>query len=183
MGWPLLLLGAGLLAQPSAGQPADGPAGLAELLDGDMARLQVQTRPVPEATFTAADGASMTLDAYRGKHVLVNFWAPWCAPCREEMPQLSELQAEFASTDFEVVTIAVGRNRRGAMKRFLNDVGAENLPLHADPGSRLSGAMGVLGLPVTVLLDPAGREVARLQGAADWASADALALVEHLISD
>jgi thioredoxin-like negative regulator of GroEL len=66
------------------------------------------------------------------------------------------------------------------MDRFLRDVGAENLPLNTDPASRLSGAMGVLGLPVTVLINADGQEIARVQGAADWASPEALALLRHL---
>jgi thiol-disulfide isomerase/thioredoxin len=159
------------LAPPAGAQQADPVAGLDDLLVGEMARLQVETRPVADVPFTAADGTPLTLDAFAGKPVLVNFWAPWCAPCREEMPELAQLQAELGGAAFEVVTIAVGRNRRDTMDRFLR---------HTDPGSRLSGAMGVLGLPVTVLINPEGREIARLQGAADWASPAALALVRHL---
>lgn len=151
-----------------------------DLLVGEMARLQVETRSVANLPFTAADGASLTLDAFAGRHVLVNFWAPWCAPCREEMPELSDLQARLGGATFEVVTIAVGRNRKGTMERFLREVGVENLPLHTDPGSDLSGAMGVLGLPLTVLIDPDGREIARLQGAADWASPEAFKLIQYL---
>ena len=169
-----------LLAPPGAAQQADPGAGLGDLLVGEMARLQVETRPVAEVAFTAADGAPLTLAAFAGKTVLVNFWAPWCAPCREEMPQLSDLQAEMGGAAFEVVTIAVGRNRHDTMDRFLRDVGAENLPLNTDPASRLSGAMGVLGLPVTVLINADGQEIARVQGAADWASPEALALLRHL---
>jgi thiol-disulfide isomerase/thioredoxin len=179
--WPAALLAAVLLAPPAGAQQADDPgARLGDLLVGEMARLQVETRPVADVPFTAADGAQMTLDAFAGKTVLVNFWAPWCAPCREEMPQLSDLQAEMGGETFKVVTIAVGRNRHETMDRFLRDVDAENLPLHTDPASRLSGAMGVLGLPVTVLITAEGQEIARLQGAADWASPEALALVRHL---
>lgn len=96
------------------------------------------------------------------------------------MPQLSDLQAEMGDAAFKVVTIAVGRNRRDTMERFLEEVGAQNLPLHTDSASRLSGTMGVLGLPGTVLINPDGQEIARSQGAADWASPEALELVRHL---
>ena len=180
LAWPAALLGAVLLALPARAQQADPGAGLGDFLVGEMARLQVETRPVADVAFTAADGTQMTLDAYAGKPVLVNFWAPWCAPCREEMPQLSDLQAELGGAAFEVVTIAVGRNRPDTMDRFLTEVGAQNLPLHTDPASRLSGAMGVLGLPVTVLINADSQEIARLLGAVDWASPEALDLVRHL---
>jgi thiol-disulfide isomerase/thioredoxin len=178
--WPAALLAAVLLALPAGAQQAEQGAGLDDLLVGEMARLQVGTQPVASAAFTGANGAPMTLEDFAGKHVLVNFWAPWCAPCREEMPELSDLQSELGGEAFEVVTIAVGRNRPDTMARFLDEVGAGNLPLHTDPASRLSGAMGALGLPVTVLVDTEGREIARLQGAADWASPEALALIRHL---
>jgi thiol-disulfide isomerase/thioredoxin len=178
-----LLAGAIVCAQPLAAQQDQLEDRLEALLVGEMAKLQVQTWPAVSAEFIGADDRPMTLEAYRGKHVLVNFWAPWCVPCREEMPQLSALQTELGGETFEVVTIAVGRNRRDTMVQFLDSIGAQNLPLHTDPTSRLSGAMGVLSLPMTVLLDHEGREVARMFGAADWASPEAFAVIRHLTED
>jgi len=99
------------------------------------------------------------------------------------MPTLSALQAALGGDDFAVVTIATGRNPPPAMKKFFDDIGVDNLPLHRDPKSALARSMGVFGLPITVLLDPQGREIARLQGDADWNSDSARAIIAAWIRD
>lgn len=95
---------------------------------------------------------------------------------------LSELQTELGGEDFEVVTIATGRNAPPAMKKFFEEIAVDNLPLHADPKMTLSRSMGVLGLPVTVILDRDGSEIARLQGDADWNSDSAKSILKTLIA-
>ncbi|HKL68739.1 TlpA disulfide reductase family protein [Salibaculum sp.] len=155
---------------------------LEEMRAGDMTKLQFGEAPGSSVAFTSEAGDDMTLAAYEGKFALVNFWATWCAPCRKEMPQLAELQDEFGGANFEVVTIATGRNPRPAMEAFFREIGVANLPLHSDTSSALARDMGVLGLPVTLILDPAGREIARLQGDADWASEEAKAIIAALVA-
>lgn len=158
-------------------------AEIADLRDGDMKKLVVhsEAKPVPAEAFVSEDGAIITLSDYAGKITLVNFWATWCAPCRHEMPMLSALQEQLGGPDFEVVTIASGRNAPAAMKKFFDEIGVDNLPLHADPKMGLSRQMGVLGLPITVILDREGSEIARLQGDADWSSDSAKAILQTLI--
>lgn len=162
-----------------------GAAEVADLREGDMRKLNFHSDPVPAGAtaFDAASGGEMTLADYAGKHVVLNFWATWCAPCREEMPTLSALQAAMGGDDFEVVTIATGRNDPVGMQQFFAEIGVDNLPLHRDPQQRLAREMGVLGLPITVILDPEGMEIARLQGDADWASESAMAIVAALIAE
>ena len=94
---------------------------------------------------------------------------------------LSELQTEFGGDDFAVVTIATGRNPPPAMKKFFDEIGVENLPLYRDPKSQLAREMGVLGLPITVILNPDGQEVARMRGDADWASDNAKAILKTIL--
>ena len=152
--------------------------------DGDMKKLIFHTTPeaVSTASFDLADGAGEgSLVDYAGKHILVNFWATWCAPCRHEMPMLSELQTEFGGDAFEVVTIATGRNNPAAIVKFLTDIDATNLPRHQDPKQKLAAQMGIFGLPITVVIDPEGREIARLRGDADWSSDSAKAVIAALI--
>lgn len=154
------------------------------LREGDMKKLIFHE--VPEATSNAAyqladDAGTQTLEAYQGKYILLNFWATWCAPCRKEMPQLSELQAEFGGDDFEVVTIATGRNSPEGIKKFFAEISVDNLPRHQDPKQALASQMGIFGLPITVLIDPEGREVARLRGDADWSSESAKAVIGTVI--
>ena len=153
--------------------------------EGDMKKLVFHATPeaVSSAPFDLADGAGQkALADYEGKHILVNFWATWCAPCRHEMPMLSELQAEFGGDDFEVVTIATGRNNPAAIVKFLEEIEATNLPRHQDPKQKLAAQMGIFGLPITVLINPEGREIARLRGDADWSSDSAKAVITALIS-
>jgi len=124
----------------------------------------------------------MTLDAYAGQWVVLNFWATWCAPCRIEMPTLSALQTALGGDDFAVVTIATGRNDPAAMERFFAEIAVTNLPLFTDARSALARDFGVMGLPVTVILDPAGNEIARLMGDAHWDSDSAMAIIRALIA-
>jgi thiol-disulfide isomerase/thioredoxin len=167
------------------------PAGLENraelegLRDGDMKKLQFHAEPkaVPAIAFDTADGGKATLADYAGKVVVVNFWATWCAPCRKEMPMLDALQDQMGGDDFEVVTIATGRNAPQAMKAFFDEIGVKHLPLHRDPNSALARGMGVLGLPVTLIMSPEGVEVARLTGDADWSSDSAKAILRAMIPE
>jgi thiol-disulfide isomerase/thioredoxin len=190
---PVLYLALGACAIAALGivllRPAPGDTARADtariesLRAGDMQKLVVHgtPKPVSETAFETVDGGSGTLADYGGKITVVNFWATWCAPCREEMPTLADLQSEFGGPDFEVVTIATGRNPPAAMKTFFDEIGVENLPLHRDPDQKIAREMGVLGLPITVILDRSGKEIARLQGDAHWNSDSAKAIVRALI--
>lgn len=95
---------------------------------------------------------------------------------------LSELQTLLGGDDFEVVTLATGRNTPPAMKKFFDDTGVDNLPLHRDPKQQIARDMGVLGLPITVILDREGQEIARLRGDADWSSDNAQDILRALIA-
>ena len=158
---------------------------LAALAQGDMRKLQILDAPaeVPEAPATDADGAEATLQSLRGEVAVVNFWATWCAPCRQEMPTLAKLAAELEDEGVRVVPIAVGRNDPAEIDRFLTEAGAADLPRWRDPSQGLARGMGVLGLPVTVILNREGQEVARLTGDADWSSESALAILRALAAE
>jgi thiol-disulfide isomerase/thioredoxin len=150
------------------------------MLTGDMKKLAVLETPVdlPEAVLLDANDAPHAMADYKGKWVVMNFWATWCAPCRVEMPSLSRLQA--AMPEIAVVPVATGRNDVAQISKFFADAGVDNLPVLRDPKSGLAHAMGVLGLPVTILLNPDGQEVARLIGDAEWDSPDAIAVLQAL---
>jgi thiol-disulfide isomerase/thioredoxin len=177
------VLYAALALGANAAQAAD-PAALEALKAGDMRKLSVHAAPRPAGTaaFTDAGGAETGLDAFRGKWVVLNFWATWCAPCRKEMPALDALNAEFGGEDFAVVAVATGRNSTAAIERFFAETGVETIAIHLDPKQALAREMAVLGLPVTVIIDPEGREIARLTGDADWHGAEARALIAALLA-
>jgi len=160
-------------------------ATLEALREGDMKKLAFHADPQPvtdAAFFLEDDGGMATLAHWQGKYVLLNFWATWCAPCRHEMPQLNALQAEFGGEEFEVLTLATGRNSLPGIVRFFAEESITHLPRHADPKQAVARNMAVLGLPITVLIDPEGREIARLRGDADWYSESARAIVAALTS-
>ena len=150
---------------------------------GDMRKLAFHASPVdlPDVGLLDETEASRTLADYKGQWVVLNFWATWCAPCRKEMPSLQALDAAMGD-DFSVVAIATGRNSVDAINAFFNEAGVTTLPKLRDPKSELARNMGVLGLPLTVILNPEGQEVGRLIGDADWASADAKAMLAALMA-
>ncbi|MCZ4352701.1 TlpA disulfide reductase family protein [Roseovarius aestuarii] len=160
-------------------------SGYQQMLEGDMQKLRFHSasKPVATAAFLTDSGANMTLAEYQGKFLLLNFWATWCAPCRKEMPMLSALQDEFGGDNFQVVTLATGRNPPPAIKAFFGDIGVTNLPLHRDPKQAVAREMGVLGLPISVIVSPDGQEIARMQGDADWSSDSARAMIKALITN
>jgi thiol-disulfide isomerase/thioredoxin len=173
-------------ATPAAAQTLDAAAraGIEALRAGDMRKLVVHPAPAPapDVAFIGPDGAETTLAASDGKLRLVNFWATWCAPCREEMPALAALQASHGGSDFEVRLVATGRNSPEAIERFFSEENIVGLESGLDPASALARAMGVPGLPVTVVLNREGKEIARLVGEADWHGDSARAIVEALVA-
>ena len=158
-----------------------GPVDIAAAQQAGMKKLVAGSgTPAPDVAFGDLDGGTHRLADWKGQALLVNFWATWCAPCREEMPSLAKLAAERGGDDFAVLTIAAGRNPPEAMRKFLDENGIEGLPLLTDPKMELARAFGVVGLPVSVLIDAEGNEVARLMGEAEWNSEAAQAVVNAL---
>ena len=152
------------------------------LLAGDMRKLvfHAETRALPDIALTDLDDAPRSLSEWKGRWLVVNFWATWCAPCRKEMPSLDRLSGALDAQTMAVVTVATGRNPVPALNRFLDEISARNLPVLRDPKSQMGRAMGVLGLPVTVIINPDGHEVARLIGDAEWDSEVAIAVLNAL---
>jgi thiol-disulfide isomerase/thioredoxin len=156
---------------------------LAPLARGDMAALGVVStpKPAPEVTFLDPAGKPVTLAHFKGRTVLVNLWATWCAPCRHEMPALDRLQAELGGADFEVVAVNIDTRNLERPKSWLQETGVTRLAYYADPQAKILQTLQrsghVVGLPTTILVDAAGCELGTLKGAADWAGPDALRLI------
>ena len=127
-------------------------------------------KPMPEIRFEDGEGNEKTLADFRGKTVLLNVWATWCVPCREEMPTLDRLQVELGGREFEVLALSIDRAGPDAVREFYSEIGIENLALHIDPSSKAMFALGVVGLPTTILIDREGNEIGRLVGPAEWDS-------------
>ena len=156
---------------------------LEALREGSLRKLVFHDAPrdVTDQGFFHEDGSDMTLADLQGHYSLVNFWATWCAPCRHEMPSLNALQKEFGGETFQVVTIATGRNNAAGIDRFFREESIDSLPKHTDPDQYLARGMSVLGLPMTIVLNPEGQEIACLRGDADWYSDSDRAIVGLMI--
>jgi thiol-disulfide isomerase/thioredoxin len=176
-----------------SGAPAAGSGGqdeevvkgpLVGLNKGAMAPLLVRPKPLdlPDLSLTTASGEAKSLANWKGKIVLLNIWASWCVPCREEMPQLDKLQAELGGEDFDVVAVNIDRGGADKAKKFLEETGASHLTLYTDSSGKLFAGVKAVGMPTTLLIDRDGREIGRLVGPADWGSAEAKKLIEAAIA-
>ena len=162
------------------------PADLKSLATGPMAKLVVAPAPggEPDAAFTGPDGKPMQLADLKGQVVVVNFWATWCGPCKEEMPSLAALQKDYATKPFKVVAISVDRLEDNAKARdFLKTHGG--LSFYNDPEYRVAFSLSPRpqGIPTTVIYDKQGRERARLSGGADWSTAQAKKVMDTVLAE
>ncbi len=138
-------------------------------------------RPLPdEVTLEAPAGRSRPLAALTGRWRLVNFWATWCAPCVEEIPTLERLQLATGGPGFEVLLVSLDMGGVKEAAPALARMGGAHLVTFADPGMEAMGALGITSLPTTLLIDPQGRERARMVGPAEWDSPPVLSLVRAL---
>jgi thiol-disulfide isomerase/thioredoxin len=127
-------------------------------------------------------GQPVNLEDFKGKVVVLNFWATWCPPCIAEMPALDQLQSDLGGKDFTVV--AVSTDRQGIKKSapFYRKAGITHLALYNDTRGDLLEAFKGKALPITVLIDRDGRVVGRMEGPAHWDSPEAKALIAHYLS-
>jgi thiol-disulfide isomerase/thioredoxin len=143
--------------------------------------LAASPRPLPALAFIDGAGKAMTLADFHGRVVLLNIWATWCAPCRQEMPTLDRLQASLGGRDFEVVALSVDRKGLDAVTGYFAAIGAKALRPYVDSSGKAATALDLPGLPTTFLLDREGREVARVVGAADWSQPAAADLIRKTL--
>ncbi|MGH8222717.1 MAG: TlpA family protein disulfide reductase [Woeseiaceae bacterium] len=162
------------VAAPEAPPPASERAAV----------LRAHAAPValPEIAFEDGAGRQRSLADFRGRHVLLNVWATWCAPCREEMPSLSRLQEKLGGPEFEVLALSIDAGGAEAVKRFYSETGVAALAIYVDRSMKVNSALRVVGVPTTLLLDREGREIARHVGPAQWDSAPAVESIRRLMA-
>jgi thiol-disulfide isomerase/thioredoxin len=125
-------------------------------------------KPVPELRFNDANGRAHTLADFRGKLVLLNIWATWCEPCREEMPALDRLQVRLGGERFQVLALSVDQAGPAIARKFYAETGIKALPLYIDPTAKAAFTVEAAGLPASLLIDRQGREIGRHLGAVKW---------------
>ena len=156
---------------------------------GELAALNGtgEGRGYSTMAFKDAAGKPMTIADFKGKKLLVNFWASWCVPCREEMPALDAIATQYNSDQFMVlpINLDIGANGLEKAQAFLDENKFSNLPLYADNTfaafERLKQEAVAIGLPATLVLDQNGCELGVLQGPAAWSTPDGQAVIEKLI--
>lgn len=141
---------------------ANPPAALGAL---DLAE---SVAPAPEVSFLADGELSRTLADYRGRGVVLNFWATWCPPCVKEMPALDALHADVADAGIDVLALSSDFGGADSVRQFYEVNSIRNLAVLTEARQAVSMAFEIPGLPTTVLLDAEGREVGRLVGPAEW---------------
>jgi thiol-disulfide isomerase/thioredoxin len=157
---------------------------IAPLVRGEVAALTVAQKPfrLPDLAFQDADGRTLTLKDWHGRYVLLNLWATWCVPCRQEMPALDALEGKLGGQDFQVVAVNIDTRDTTKPKAWLKEVGINRLAYFADPQARIFQDLKAIGrafgMPTTLLIDPQGCEIATLAGPAEWASDDAVKIVQ-----
>ena len=144
---------------------------------GRLFTLHEVPRPLPVIRFRDGAGRALTLADFKGKVILLNIWATWCTPCREEMPALDRLQAKLGSADFEVVALSIDSEGPAAVRRFFSEVGVHALKLYVDPSGEAGGRLALVGVPTTLLVDLSGREIGRRLGPAVWDGSDAVEFI------
>lgn len=150
---------------------------------GPSANFVLHDAPVavPELQFTSGEGKPRSLADFRGKIVLLNVWATWCLPCREEMPTLDRLQTAMGGDRFNVVALSIDRGGAEAVKKFYAEIGIQHLAIHVDTSGKVGFALATAGLPTTLLIDAEGRELGRLIGPAEWDAPGMVAFLKSIV--
>ena len=140
--------------------------------------------PVKPARMTpilAEDGDLLDLGRFRGRVILLNFWATWCPPCIRELPALDRLQARLGGADFTVVALSIDEGDIAGPAAFVRRLGLRNLTVYLDFTGTTSEAFPLYGLPITYLLDQRGNVVGYIVGATDWDSPEVARLLSHYV--
>lgn len=171
------------LGTAAGGKPTDHD--LEKFQRGELSSLDFATAgdAAGETPFVGPDGEAISVSGFAGQPTLVNYWATWCGPCERELPSLGVLQTARAAQGLQVIVISVDGEEDGPYARQrLAELTGDVLDFYhaADYGPVYEA--GVRGFPTTILYDASGTEVFRLAGEADWASYEALALIDAALA-
>jgi len=143
--------------------------------------VQSPPRPSPNVAFYDVNDNPLTIESYKGKGVVLNYWATWCAPCVKEMPALSKLHAELDKEGITVLALSQDRGGAAKVKKFYAKTGIENLDILIDKKGKVARKSAVMGLPVTILVDADGMERGRVRGMAEWDAPESIAFIRDCL--
>ncbi len=155
--------------ESSAGAPVEADRGN-PLEDESVFSLFRAPEAMPELKFLNRKNREITLEVFKGSFVLLNIWATWCVPCREEMPALNRLQAKLGGPDFEVVALSIDRGPPSIIENFYKELELDSLKVYHDPTGGASYKLNLPGIPATFLIDREGRGIGYIVGPVEWDS-------------
>ena len=139
-------------------------------------------KPAPMTPILTEDGSIIVLDRYRGKVILLNLWATWCAPCVRELPALDRLQSALGGRDFTVMALSIDKADMEVPVSFVRGLGLENLDVYLDFTGTIAKGFPLYGLPITYLIDRRGLVIGYIVGAVEWDSPEVMKFLKHYIA-
>jgi len=158
-------------------------AATAAAAEGNAGIKRWDSGPTPALARTDLDGKPFDLGRFRGRVVVVNFWATWCEPCKEELPSLTRLKAKLADRPFDVVTVNFGEFPERITQYLRSQPEPLALPVLLDPQKEAANDWKVGGLPMTFIVDARGRVRYRAFGERDWSAQESVSLMEKLLAE
>ena len=154
-----------------------------DFIEGELRKFifSKTQKSLPNPLILDAD-ESVTEIGYTEGILVINFWATWCAPCKKEMPSLNALAKNMKHEDFQIITVASGRNSKEAIDAFFKDYNLIHLSKYRDPKGKMAIKYGVTALPTTVIIDSAGVEIGRIIGDIDWDTINVRAFFKKLVT-
>jgi thiol-disulfide isomerase/thioredoxin len=133
-----------------------------------------ELRTYENITFLNSEGKVIKLSDYKSNLVLLNFWATWCAPCKDEMPSLDALKMNSSLSNLKIFPINVGKENVKKSKKFFKDLNIKNLDIYFDNNSTLAKNFSLRGIPTSLLFNKEGEEFARIIGSIDFSEKEFL---------
>ncbi|NVN89480.1 MAG: TlpA family protein disulfide reductase [Desulfuromonadales bacterium] len=140
----------------------------------------VEKMPAPDITVTALNGDKLRLFDLKGNVVVLNFWATWCPPCREEIPSMMKLNSVMNGKPYRMVAVSMDEGGKPAIEEFFRTSGYL-LPAYTDPDGKAAAAYGVTGFPETFVIDKGGVIIKKIVGPLDWSAPDTISSLEDLM--
>lgn len=147
---------------------------------GTPAKAPSEQKPAPEISVVSLDNQVLALSSLKGKVVLLNFWATWCPPCREEIPSMMKLNSLMAGKPFQMVCVSIDEGGKEAVESFFKNT-VFSLPAYIDATNQAAKTYGITGVPETFVIDKNGLVVKKVIGGMDWNSPDVIAFLEGLM--